>query len=655
MEFRLWLEGLEEYEPFRDKIEKYASGRKFPFNHMFTDADQNGRIYIPFQDAEFSKEEIEIVKELSSELEEAGYELVDIKQGYARQKGKSNNFKIGKLLEKLQYQRNKEIENEFASGQISKILRDRNISYSNKRYEELKTSFENLPSRIGGQFEIVISKNPHDLGSMSTGRGWESCMNLVKGSHRQDVYCEVAYGGFVAYLIKSQDKNIEKPLARIHIRRFDNKKGLSIAMPEETVYGNEVPGFLEEIQNWLVSKQGRIAAGPYSKQGGKYSDTFGNESKKVYFVPPEAEDKKKIVSWISKWMRLDKDKKAKYKDYFIQSIVSLFRSEGKYPSNFIKELKDFIFGDNYIPIKGQFSQHVKQFRSTFALRFPELINKDDFDSAVAESLNIKQILLDLLDKFPQFIDEEILSNVKNISSYAREEIQEKLTKEFPNLAPQMQAMVEDEINNSLRIDNPRLVVNSRTSVYEVRNFISNEMNKLRAFKPIPERLINKLINFVSNLDKLKLTNSAEEFDTTLRVRNEDDAKRAREGTLQSSIFVLSITETDTPSVQRFYNSLLPRWEEAGGVGVLGWAIARLGENGRQFLPFIIKKKEEIENINLKNPYDEKSRQTAIESFNHVIDTLQTGKQSKKYDMSHGEGFDTHKYKLRPEQNLALEN
>ena len=640
MEFRLWLEGIEEYEPFRDKIERSAYGRKFPFDHMFTDADQNGRIYISFQDAESSKEETEIVKELSSEFEEAGYELVDIKQGYARQKGKSNNFKIGKLLEKLQYQRNKEIEAEFASGQISKILRDRNISYSNKRYEELKTSFENLPSRIGGQFEIVISKNPHDLGSMSTGRGWESCMNLAKGGHRKDVYCEVAYGGFVAYLIKSQDKNIEKPLARIHIRRFDNKKGLSIAMPEETVYGNEVPGFLEKIQNWLVSKQGRIAAGPYSRQGGKYSDTFGNKSKEGYFIPPEAEDKKKIVSWISKWMRLDKDKKAKYKDYFIQSIVSLFRSEGKYPSNFIKELKDFIFGDNYIPIKGQFSQHVKQFRSKFALRFPELINKDDFNDAVAESLNVKQILLDLLDKFPQFVDEEILNNIKNISaSYAREEVQEKLTKEFPNLAPQMQAIVEDEINNSLRIDNPRLVVNSKTSVYEVRHFISNEMDKLRSFKPIPERLISKLINFVSNLDKLKLTNSVES-DTTLRLRSEDDAKRAREDALQRSIFVLSMTETDTPSVQRFYNSLLSRWEEAGGVGVLGWAIARLGENGRQFLPFIIKKKEEIENTNIKDSYDEKSKQHTIESFNYVIETLQTGKRSGKYDMNYGAGFDT---------------
>lgn len=639
MEFKLWLEGLEEYEPFRAKIERSAAGRSFPFDRMFTDADVNGRIYIPFQDAESSEEEAEFIQNLNSELEDSGYELVDLKQGYAKQKGKPNNIKIGKLIEKLHYQANKEMEDSFKAGKISQILKDKKISFYNQYYNKLKTSFENLPSRIGGQFEIVISKNPHDLGSMSTGRGWESCMNLVDGQHRKDVYCEVASGGFIAYLIKSQDKNIEKPLARIHIRRFDNKKGQSLAIPEETVYGNEVPGFLEKVKDWLTSKQGKVVAGPYKRQGGSYSDTFGKSSKKGYFVPPEAEDKKKIVSWISKWMGLDKDKKAKYSDYFIQSLVSLFKSQEKYPSNFVMKLKEFIFGDNYVPIKGQFSQHVRQFRSKFALRFPELITKEDFDSAVAESVDKKQILLDLIDKFPKFVDEETLKSLKNISSkYEREKIQEKISKEFPSLTPQMQSMIEDEVNNSLRVDNPRLIVNSKTSIYEVRHLISSEIDKLAAFKPIPERLITKLIDFVNNSNKLKLVNTSES-DTTIRVRDEGEAKRAREDFLQRVIYIFALTETDTPSVQRFYNSLLSRWEEAGGIGVLGWGIARLGENGKQFLPFLKKKKEEIENMNV-DTHQEKSKQSTIEAFNHVIDTLESGKRSTKYDINYGPGLDS---------------
>ena len=92
---------------------------------------------------------------------------------------------------------------------------------------------------------IVISQDPHDVAQMSTGRQWTSCMDLggegrEPGSHHEDIFCEVQKGGLVAYLIRAEDGAIADPLARIHIRRFDNRAGQSVAVPEQSVYGNEI-------------------------------------------------------------------------------------------------------------------------------------------------------------------------------------------------------------------------------------------------------------------------------------------------------------------------------------------------------------------------------------------------------------------------------
>jgi hypothetical protein len=84
---------------------------------------------------------------------------------------------------------------------------------------------------------------------------------------------------------------------------------------------------------------------------------------------------------------------------------------------------------------------------------------------------------------------------------------------------------------------------------------------------------------------------------------------------------------------------LPQWEKAGGIGVLGWGIASLGENGRQFLPFLMEKKKEFENKQVDKLYEDRKRST-LESFDYVIDSIQKGKISQKYNMIHGPNFDS---------------
>jgi hypothetical protein len=55
MNFKTWLEGLEEYEPYRARVE--ATPRSFAFSRLFAAADENGRVFIPFSSEEMSDED----------------------------------------------------------------------------------------------------------------------------------------------------------------------------------------------------------------------------------------------------------------------------------------------------------------------------------------------------------------------------------------------------------------------------------------------------------------------------------------------------------------------------------------------------------------------------------------------------------------------
>ena len=78
-------------------------------------------------------------------------------------------------------------------------------------------------------------------------------------------------------MIDSSDKDVENPHARILIRRFSNKEGDSVAMPEDQVYGNDIRGFEEIVGDWIDSKQSNIKPGNYERGGMPYSDTFSRE------------------------------------------------------------------------------------------------------------------------------------------------------------------------------------------------------------------------------------------------------------------------------------------------------------------------------------------------------------------------------------------
>jgi hypothetical protein len=112
---------------------------------------------------------------------------------------------------------------------------------------------------------------------MSFDRCWtNSCLNIREGCNKRYVKDEVQQGTVVAYLIKSDDLNIEEPLGRVNVKPFYSLKNSEEVLysVDNRVYGN-VPNeqlFKEKIKDYLKEKQEVKQFGFYRKVDGLYSD-----------------------------------------------------------------------------------------------------------------------------------------------------------------------------------------------------------------------------------------------------------------------------------------------------------------------------------------------------------------------------------------------
>jgi hypothetical protein len=120
--------------------------------------------------------------------------------------------------------------------------------------------------------------------------------------------------------------------------------------------------------------------------------------------------------------------------------------------------------------------------------------------------------------------------------------------------------------------------------------------------------------------------------------------------LQNLAHTFHMTKTDTPTVQNFYESLLPRWvdrtpgdqwERHGPINLdtMGTAIGSLGINGKRFLPFLNQKLEEEKALlgqqkkapGMRIEDSKKKIEKNIEKLLYVIDSINNGTgHSNKY-------------------------
>lgn len=288
-----------------------------PFDFMFAGEDRQSRIYLPYEDSS-QNDESELRSRHPYVLEAISYmgfnpDDASLREKYlysgARSKkdsmiGESFFKKVlrKKILDQLSTL-NIKIDNEdevveklvtlswkkdinenildFFDENINnedkaKILKIENeIVKLSEKYKEYDSDDQRKTSISDKDKMVVISRNENDVLNMSTDRSWKSCMDLEGGEYSEGLYCEVVDGGFVAYLIESDDKNIYRPLARIWIRRLDGEtSGKSIAIPEDRIYGVQDYTFQKIVEEWVRKGQNNIEIDSYSIKGSNYSDTF---------------------------------------------------------------------------------------------------------------------------------------------------------------------------------------------------------------------------------------------------------------------------------------------------------------------------------------------------------------------------------------------
>jgi hypothetical protein len=261
-EVQSWLFSLNEEKEVKneildrlmDKINKAIANRQ---QLSFGPAFPTERTYFDLHEKP-TKEEKELVapKEISDFLITKGYEVSDYKKGIASKRNDSKRIiKIGKLIS--------------SDARLKKIFDER---LSGK----LKTS---------NNLQVVFTYNPEDIIKMSTGRGWTSCADLNKvGIGEQEtpaahqIPSKIQYGGMVAYLIFSNDKEIKNPIARIAIRRFINDEdGTFALLPEKKCYGSSNKTFSSFVSDKL-DENNKITInekyGIYNDAEDGYSDSF---------------------------------------------------------------------------------------------------------------------------------------------------------------------------------------------------------------------------------------------------------------------------------------------------------------------------------------------------------------------------------------------
>ena len=225
---------------YADIFNKYGSGNN-PKN--------KNRIYIPVGSAPVSDNQVTKPNEqVLNYLQEKNYQLDNYMLGTAFMPDGKRTIKIGKLL-------------------------------SNQ--PELKKLFDNDPSRraarkVEGKLLVVISKHPYDILGASFDRGWTSCVNLQDGGNAKPFKKSIQHGLLVAYLVKSDDKNINKPVARILIRPYF--MGANVVVdPDGEEYGTAPAGFrrvVEKFTDWVNTGSPK---GKYTAPKGMYLDQAPKE------------------------------------------------------------------------------------------------------------------------------------------------------------------------------------------------------------------------------------------------------------------------------------------------------------------------------------------------------------------------------------------
>lgn len=105
---------------------------------------------------------------------------------------------------------------------------------------------------LAEQLFVVISRHPYDIAGEGTNRDWQSCLSVTDGEEKKYIPIEIDGGFMVAYLVSKNDRNINKPIARIRIYKLVNidDETQYIFVPDDSIYGLNVDAFARFVKKW---------------------------------------------------------------------------------------------------------------------------------------------------------------------------------------------------------------------------------------------------------------------------------------------------------------------------------------------------------------------------------------------------------------------
>jgi len=647
------------YDKYRHKIEELAAQNPFPFNEWF---GENGRTYIDFE-AEKSEE---VDPEIEDFLEENGYTIIDYIGGYAENPD-GRKEKIGKILNKLE---KRDIEEAIAKAKksLTGIYPEDKIEEAANRaklesqlvYRQLRSIFANSEFRKGSKLDkmkIVFSQNPHDVAQMSTGRGWSSCMNLEGGEYSGNVYCEVAEGGLIAYLIKADDLDIEKPIARISIKRFVNSEGHSIAIPEARSYGTNIAGFYEAVKKWIEEKNQRLP-GYYERKGGEYSDSLPRE----IAIMPESEQK--LLNWLmgkdlptnikkEKWIVVDyydddirelleEEYVPRGKTFFNEEEAKVYIDDLKHNNWKVNEENDELMGYSY-PDEDNHEEYEQEFaEQRFTIEHIIDDKTEDFRDALISGVSKKKLNLtdNFLDRFkealfkngssediskfiqnyPNSIKEDDIGKISDASIYKiitlikSAKLPENIKKTLvANLGERIYKEVE-ELTDEFSFANLNVLAKSE---FTYTDFLSKE---------IAEKISDRIIKFIKEGIEEVFSGGSRFTDNQA-----NDIRWLFDRTAQwvgNQKVINDIISDDMIDLYlKFIDSIYLRDH--------AHVLARSGERGKKLLPVLIQKRKVAEEM-LAEPQIPQYRlyrcKVDLNILNYIIDSIESGEPSKKYNL-----------------------
>ena len=194
------------------------------------------------------------------------------------------DVKPNKAVEDYLHSKGYTIENYFQGTARDKYGRTPSIGKIVKDNPEIKQLFDSDPNRNAANskksnFTVVISRHPYDLVGMSFDRGWTSCMDAEKGSYKKHIKDDIKKGTLVAYLVKNDDLNINRPTSRILIKPFYSSSGERLMVLDKT-YGAAILDFRLTVSNFLEHFNRGKSEGVYLLDEDLYAD---DEFDKFYY------------------------------------------------------------------------------------------------------------------------------------------------------------------------------------------------------------------------------------------------------------------------------------------------------------------------------------------------------------------------------------